>query len=59
MKPIKQLAKQYKTTNQAALALRVSHSTLKRLIDADALYNEFTGEVWIMSKTKLDLEHLK
>ena len=53
MQPIRRLINQHPNLSAAAKALGVHREQLKRLYDADALCSPLTGEVWIMSKTKL------
>jgi hypothetical protein len=54
MYSISYLISQYQTINAAAKALGVHREQLKRLADAGAIYDAFSGDVWIKSKTKLD-----
>jgi ActR/RegA family two-component response regulator len=56
---LKTLASQYPNLTAAAMALKVHREQLKRLVDAGALCVPLTGEVWIMSKTKLKTENDK
>jgi hypothetical protein len=47
------LVSQYPNLTAAALALKVHREQLTRLVDAGALYDANSGEVWIRSKTKI------
>lgn len=53
MLSIAYLVNQYPNLTAASLALKVHREQLKRLVDAGALYDEASGEVWIRSKTKI------
>jgi hypothetical protein len=55
MHSISYLVSQYPNLTAAAMALKVHREQLKRLVDAGALYDSFSGEIWIKSKTKLSL----
>jgi len=59
MTPIRQILNQYPTIYAAAKALGVNRRQLKRLVDADAMYDAASGEVWIRSKTKIQTEQEK
>jgi hypothetical protein len=59
MQQLKNIVNQYPNLTAAAMALKVHREQLKRLVDADALCSPLTGEVWIMSKTKLKVENGK
>lgn len=54
MKPINQVLQQHKSTYAAAKHHEVAAIQLTRLADSGALVDE-SGQVWIKSKTKLNL----
>lgn len=56
MNTLKSLKDQYQTCNAAAKALGVHQHQLARLIAKGALYNAESGDVYIPSKTKLNLK---
>jgi len=54
MKPIKQYLSQHKSTYSAAKYHEVTATQLQRLLYAGAKVDK-SGQVWIMSKTKLKI----
>ena len=59
MQKLKNLVSQYPNLTAAAIALKVHREQLKRLVDAGAMYDAASGDVWIRSKTKIQMEQGK
>ena len=53
------LVSQYPNLTAAAVALKVHREQLKRLVDAGAMYDAASSEVWIRSKTRIQMEQGK
>ena len=59
MVSVRDLIAKYPSIYAAAKALGVNRRQLKRLVDAGAMYDAASGEVWIRSKTKIQMEQGK